>query len=85
LYFFWIWAAGWAAGHGWILDYAWAPYAFALSCGLGGFVWYTVLAHYVAHHHHQFKPRTFQRIFLVLAVVLTGFALYTFAGIFLKF
>ncbi|MCX6566600.1 MAG: LysE family transporter, partial [Candidatus Aminicenantes bacterium] len=70
LYFFWIWAAGWAAGHGWILDFAAAPYFFALSCGLGGFIWYTVLSHYVANQHHQFKPRTFQRIFLVLAIVL---------------
>ncbi len=32
LYFFWIWAAGWAAGHGWILNYAAAPYLFAASC-----------------------------------------------------
>lgn len=85
LYFFWIWAAGWAAGHGWILNYAAAPYLFAASCGLGGFIWYTVVSYYVSHHHHQFKPRTFQRIFLILAIVMTGFAAYTFAGIFLHF
>jgi len=85
LYFFWIWAASWAASHGWILDYAAAPYLFALSCGLGGFIWYTVLSYYVARYHHQFKPRTFQRIFLILAVFVAGFAVYTFAGIFLDF
>jgi len=85
LYFFWIWAAGWAAGHGWIRDYAAAPYLFALSCGLGGFIWYMIMSYYVAKYHHQFSPRTFQRIFLVLAIFLAGFALYTFAGIFLHF
>lgn len=85
LYFFWIWAAGWAASHGWILNYAVAPYLFALSCGLGGFVWYTVMAYYVAKYHHMFSPKTFQRIFQVLAVVLVGFALYTYGGIFFHY
>lgn len=85
LYFFWIWAAGWASSHGWILNYAWAPYLFALSCGLGGFIWYTVVAYYVSRYHHLFKPKTFQRIFLILAIILTGFAAYTFAGIFIDF
>lgn len=85
LYFFWIWAAGWAASHGWILNYPAAPYLFALSCGLGGFIWYTVMAYYVAKYHHQFSPKVFQRIFFILAVALAGFALYTFAGIFLDF
>lgn len=85
LYFFWIWAAGWAASHGWILSYAAAPYFFALSCGLGGFIWYTVMSYYVAKYHHAFKPKTYKGIFSVLAVVLVGFALYTFAGIFLNY
>jgi len=85
LYFFWISAAGWASSHGWILNYALAPYLFALSCGTGGFIWYTTVAYYVSHYHHLFKPRTFQRIFLILAVVLTGFAVYTFASIFVDF
>ncbi|MHB8055192.1 MAG: LysE family translocator [Candidatus Aminicenantales bacterium] len=85
LYIFWIWAAGWAASHGWILNYDAAPYLFAVSCGLGGLIWYTVMAYYVAKYHHQFSPRMFQRIFFVLAVFLAGFALYTFAGIFIDF
>jgi L-lysine exporter family protein LysE/ArgO len=85
LYFFWLWAAGWAAGHGWILNYAAAPYLFAVSCGLGGFIWYTVMSYYVAKYHHMFTPKTFQRIFFVLAIVLVGFALYTFAGVFLDY
>jgi len=85
LYAFWIWAASWATGHGWIREAGHGPYfLFALACGTGGFVWYTILTYYVATHHHQFGPRTFQRIFFVLAVSLTGFAVYTFVGIFVK-
>lgn len=84
LYFWWIWAAGWASSHGWILNYSLAPYLFALSCGLGGFIWYTVLSYYVARYHHLYKPRTFQRIFQGLAVILTGFAVYTFISIFIE-
>lgn len=85
LYVWWLGAAGWAASHGWILHYAAAPYLFALSCGLGGFIWYTVMSYYVAKYHHMFRPRTFQRIFQVLAIVLVGFALYTFGGIFFHY
>lgn len=85
LYAFWIWAASWATGHGWIREAGQGPYFFfALACGTGGLIWYTVLTYYVATHHHQFGPRTFQRIFFVLAVFLTGFAVYTFVGIFIK-
>jgi len=85
LYLFWIGAAGWASSHGWILNYAAAPYLFALSCGLGGFIWYTTLSYYVSRYHHLFKPKTLQHVFLVLAIILTGFAIYTFASIFIDF
>jgi len=84
LYFFWIGAAGWAAGHGWILDNKAGPFLFALACGIGGFFWYTILTYYVSKHHHQFKPQTLQRIFLIMAIALVGFAVYTFVGIFIK-
>ena len=89
LYAFWIWAAtvpiSWARSHGLIRESGATPYfLFALACGLGGFIWYTILSYYVARHHHQFGPRTFQRIFFVLAVFLAGFASLTFVSIFVK-
>jgi hypothetical protein len=60
------------------------PYFFALSCGLGGFIWYTVMSYYVASTPCLQTQDVIRGSFR-LAVVLVGFALYTFAGIFLNY
>jgi len=84
LYVFWLGVAGFVTSHYWISDTGRTPVLFSIACGLGGVVWYFILTHYVATHHHQFKPRTFQRIFLVLALILFAFAAYTLLSIFVK-
>ena len=84
IYAFWLFMAG-SVSH-----YDWMVYGtittrvfFALSCGIGGGLWYFILTHYVAKHHHQFQLKTFQKIFFVLAVVLILFAAYTVVSIFM--
>ncbi len=83
LYFFWLGVAG-ATSHYWVLETGASLWLFALSCGLGGFLWYFILVRYVAKHHHQFSQRTFRRIFMVMAVVLLVLAAYTILTIFYK-
>jgi len=71
--------------HNWTQNTFLFALIFAIACGGGGVLWYLILTHYVAKHHHQFSIRTFQRIFLVLAIILFAFAAYTFASIFINF
>jgi arginine exporter protein ArgO len=61
-----------------------SPWLFAISCGSGGFLWYFILVRYVATKHHQFSPRTFRRIFLIMSVILFVMAIYTLVTIFYK-
>jgi len=84
LYIFWLGVAGFVTSHYWVSDTGRTPVFFAVACGIGGIVWYFILTHYVATHHQQFKPRTFQRIFMVLAVILFAFAAYTLLSIVVK-
>ena len=77
LYFFWLAVAGAVTAHHLVGNTGLRPVLFALSCGLGGLSWYFILVRYVSVHHHQLDPRIFKRVFLVLAVVLFGFAAYT--------
>jgi threonine/homoserine/homoserine lactone efflux protein len=84
LYVFWLGTAGFVTSHYFVAQTGKTPVFFAIACGIGGVIWYFILTHYVATHHHQFKPRTFQRIFLVLAVVLFVFAAYTLLTVFIN-
>jgi L-lysine exporter family protein LysE/ArgO len=85
LYFFWLGVAGLVTSNYWVSDTGMSPYIFAVCCGTGGGLWYLILTRYVAIKHHQFSPRTFQRIFLVMAVILFVLAAYTLVTIFFKF
>jgi threonine/homoserine/homoserine lactone efflux protein len=84
LYIFWLGTAGFVTSHYFVAQAGKTPVFFSIACGIGGVIWYFILTHYVATHHHQFKPRTFQRIFLVLAVVLFVFAAYTLLTVFIN-
>ena len=82
LYIFWLGTAGFVTSHYFVAETGKTPIFFSIACGIGGVIWYFILTRYVATHHHQFKPRTFQRIFLVLAVILFVFAAYTLFTVF---
>ena len=84
LYIFWLGTAGFVTSHYFVAQTGKTPVFFSIACGIGGVIWYFILTHYVATHHHQFKPRTFKRIFLVLAVVLFVFAAYTLLTVFIN-
>jgi len=85
LYAFWLAVAGMVSHNTWMASGTSSTRLFfAVTCGIGGAIWYFFLTHYVSTHHHQFSPKTFQKIFLVLAVVLFVFAGYTVASIFFK-
>jgi L-lysine exporter family protein LysE/ArgO len=84
LYIFWLGTASFVTSHYFVAHTGKTPVFFSIACGLGGVIWYFILTHYVATHHHQFKPRTFQRIFLVLAIILFGFAAYTLLTVFIN-
>ncbi len=85
LYAFWLAVAGMVSHHNWMASGPdSARIFFAISCGFGGIAWYFILTHYVATRHHQFRPATFQKIFLVLAIILFTFSIYTVASIFFK-
>ncbi len=58
-------------------------YLFAAAVLDGCVLWYLILNHYVAKYHRLFRPKTYQRIFTVLAAVLTAFALLTAVSIFI--
>ncbi len=79
---FWLGTAGMVTGHYWVTNDGLTPYLFALACGLGGVLWYFILTRYVAKYHHIFSDRTFQRIFIGMALILFVFGAYTFASIF---
>ncbi len=82
LYIFWLGTGGFVTSHHFVSHTGKTPIFFSIACGIGGVVWYFILTHYVATHHHQFKPRTFQRIFLVMAFILFVFAGYTMLTVF---
>lgn len=84
LYAFWLAVASMATSHYWVFESGTTPVLFSLACGIGGATWYFILTQYVSKHHHQFSPQTFRKIFLVLAIVLFAFAIYTFVSIFVK-
>jgi L-lysine exporter family protein LysE/ArgO len=84
LYFFWLGVAGLVTSHYWVMESGVSPWLFALSCGAGGFLWYLILTRYVATKHHQFSPRTFRRIFIVMAAIMLVLAVYTLVTIFYK-
>jgi len=84
LYIFWLGTAGFVTSHYFVAQTGKTPVFFSMACGIGGVIWYFILTHYVATHHHQFKPRTFQRIFFVLAVVLFVFAAYSLLTVFIN-
>lgn len=84
LYFFWLGVAGLVTSHYWVTESGASPWIFAFSCGMGGALWYLIVTRYVATKHHQFAPRTFRRIFVVMSVILLVVAIYTLVTIFYK-
>lgn len=84
LYAFWIVVAGTVTSHYWVSETAMSSVLFALSVGIGGLAWYFILTYYVAKYHHQFKPKTFRVIFLILAFILFAIAAYTLITLFIK-
>jgi len=82
LYVFWAGVAAFVTSHYFVSERGTSPILFAVSCGLGALLWSFTLTRYVAKYHHLFSPRTFHRIFLVLAVILFIFAGYTVVSIF---
>jgi L-lysine exporter family protein LysE/ArgO len=85
LYAFWLGTAGFVTGHGYITSHKATAYLFAASVWTGCVLWYLILNHYVAKYHQLFSPKTYQRIFLALAVVLMAFSLLTAVSIFTPF
>jgi L-lysine exporter family protein LysE/ArgO len=84
LYFFWLAVASAATSHFWVSEIGMTHLLFSVSCGLGALIWYFIATRYVAKYHHQFEPKTFHRIFFVLALMLFAFSAYTIASIFIK-
>lgn len=84
IYIFWLGVAGMTTAHPWthMSNSGWRPVVFSVACGLGSLLWYFMLIRFVAKHHLQFQPKTFKRIFIGLALMLLGFAIYTLATIF---
>jgi len=82
LYAFWLGVAGMMRAHRIATNSLGNHFVIALSVGLGAVIWYLILMRYVAKYHHQFKPSTFRKIFLIIASVLVIFALYTLYTIF---
>jgi len=82
LYAFWLGVAGFVTGRGYIASHKSTAYLFAAAVWAGCALWYLILNHYVARYHRLFSPKTFQRIFLALAVVLTVFSVLTAVSIF---
>ncbi|MFB0565722.1 MAG: LysE family translocator [Candidatus Aminicenantaceae bacterium] len=76
LYAFWLAIAGIVTTQQWVSPGILQPAAFALSCGCGSALWYCILTKYVSKYHHLFKPKTFRKILIGLAVVLFGLAAY---------
>jgi L-lysine exporter family protein LysE/ArgO len=82
LYVFWGGVAAFVTSHELVSDRGMSPFLFAVACGLGALLWSFTLTRYVAKYHHLFSPRTFHRIFLILAVILLVFGIYTLVSIF---
>ncbi|NOY58571.1 MAG: LysE family transporter [Calditrichaeota bacterium] len=82
LYAFWLAVAGFATTHHWVAQNEVDPVVFALSTGLGASTWYFILIRYVDKYHHQFKNETFKKMFIIIALALLGFAIYTFISFF---
>jgi len=82
LYAFWLAAAGMLTAHQWVTNVGWHPGVFALSCGAGSIMWYSMLTKYVSKYNQRINPKTFRKIIVGLAVILIGFALYSLATLF---
>jgi L-lysine exporter family protein LysE/ArgO len=84
LYAFWIAVAGMATAHNIVGNSGWIPVAFAVACGLGSMIWYMLIVRYVSKHQHKIRPAAFQKMLVFMGIAMIGFALYTFATIFIK-
>ncbi len=83
LYAFWLAVAGFATAHHWVAQTGFDAVVFSLSAGLGASTWYFFLIRYVDKYHHQFKNETFKKMFVIIALSLLGFAIYTFISFFI--
>lgn len=82
LYFFWFAVAGTMTAHGLIRQgIGWAA-LFSVCCGIGSMFWYLLIVRYVSNNKHKIKQETIRKIFVILAVFLAGFALFTIGTLF---
>ncbi len=82
LYAFWLGTAAFVTGRGYIARHRPAAFIFAAAVFAGCVLWYLILTHYVSKYHRLFSPKTYQRIFRLLAVALAAFAVLTGVSIF---
>lgn len=82
LYAFWLAVAGFVTAHHWVSHRDISAVVFPLSAGIGATSWYFILIRYVDKYHHQFKNETFKKMFVIIAISLLGFAIYTFISLF---
>ncbi|MEN6310483.1 MAG: LysE family transporter [Acidobacteriota bacterium] len=82
LYVFWIFVAGYVTSHNLVANSGWTAVAFAATCGLSSFLWYFVLARFVARRQSKIRPGTFRNILNYLGLGLAALGVYTIASIF---
>lgn len=82
IYAFWIAVAGAVTAHHLVAGRGWAPFVFAIACGLGAMLWYLLLLRYVARNQDRIRPSAFRKLLLFMGIALIGFGLYTCATIF---
>ncbi|MBC7364557.1 MAG: LysE family transporter, partial [Candidatus Aminicenantes bacterium] len=83
LYVFWLGVAGTVTAHGWLKSGLGQAVLFAASCGLGAILWYFSLVRIVSHFQTRIQEQTFRKMLIVLGLLLSGFAVYTFFSAFI--
>jgi len=82
MYFFWFAVAGTMTAHGLIRQgLGWAA-LFSLACGVGSTLWYLMIVRYISNHKHKIKQDSIRKLFVILAALLAGFALFTIGTLF---
>lgn len=82
LYFFWFAVAGTMTAHGLVRQgLGWAA-LFSFACGVGSTLWYLMIVRYISNHKHKIRQDTIRKLFVILALLLAGFALFTIGSLF---
>lgn len=82
LYAFWIGVAGTVTAHGLLKSGMGPAVLFAASCGFGAILWYFFLVRIVSHYQAKIQEETFKKMLVILGLLLSGFAVYTFISAF---